>query len=153
MSVRSNIVAGTSGLSIIRRVSVDAAAMLSLKVPDRTKDVVNENTGELRTANMANLSSDRISDYEKRIESLVDSNKAQINQISVLKADQAILQKEIEVLHRMNFVLTKSVDDFRAGGGNNMNPKSDNGKWNTNVFLFSNFTHLFYQFEDFFWRI
>lgn len=115
--------AGMSGLTMLRRLSVDTAAMLELKAPEQKKDDVNGNFGSVRAAM---IESDRISAYEKRIKELVDSNKTHVHEISVLMANKDILHKQIQDLHGLNLALTRAVDDMRAEPAND--PNASNSK-------------------------
>lgn len=66
----------------------------------------------------------QITDYENRIESLIASNRTKMNRHKELIVERGHLLKQIEDLHRMNFILTKAVDDLRAG----LNNQTQNGK-------------------------
>lgn len=59
------------------------------------------------------LSSGEILAYENRINSLVESNRSKVRRIKELLAERFTLMGEIENVHRINRLLTETVDVYR----------------------------------------
>lgn len=66
------------------------------------------------------VSSDKIREFEIRIENLVESNKTKINRIKLLLEERNSLMAEIETINRLNHLLAESVDMYRADDDENV---------------------------------
>lgn len=103
------------------------------KLPSTTNNNSVHVSNAVSTNTVANtaLSSGEVQAYESRIDGLIKANQAKINRIRELQAvevERNNLLGQVELLHRLNFNLTQTVDALRVPDGNSPSKEIDEYK-------------------------